>query len=280
MSLQSKIASWGGDVWMPRDADGKTLMALSIKPAIISGVPHFKLDADDYRCFTKFVQPGDMAVMTGDVWLLSNRGIANTAFKHLAVYTGAISGVRDEETRMILKARSMGAAWKHSGEPGPGIWERTFTHAISEGVVTQDILEVMNHFVDYMAFVRPWKTEKEQQKIVDFALDKVGLGYNFDFTPDGPTELYCTELGVQACEAAGIAPPEKVKINVSWKGYIPGMWTCCLHDVTLADYFLKTFPTVAVSKSCASRELVKNSRIPDVLRVALNNAPDFRTMHR
>lgn len=278
MGFQSRLASWAGDIWVPRSSSGKTLTSLWPKPCVISGVPHFKVDTDDYRCFTSLIKPGDMIVIMGECWRLTNRGITNTAFKHLAVYTGAVKAYRDEATDFLLKPVSLGADYDHTGTPSRGIWERTVTHAISDGVVTQDLLEMLLHMVDFAAVVRPWTTPQEQKAIVDFALSCNGLGYNFDFRPDGPPEMYCTELGARSCNAAGIKVPEQVKVNVSWKGLIPGLSKKYLYPAYLADYFVKSYPVVACSKSCASGELARDSKVEKDLLYALLKAPDFNTM--
>lgn len=279
MSFQANFAAWAGDIWVPRDENGKGIWALFPKPAVISGIPHFKIDSDDYRCFTALAKPGDMAVMTGLVWDLTNRGIKSTSFKHLAVYTGAVEAYRDQKTGFLLQPKSMGVDYKPRGKVKNNKWKRTFTHAVSEGIMTQDMLEVVFHYMDYVAFVRPWKTKQQQQAIVDFAIENNGMGYNFDFTPDGPKALYCTELGARCCEEAGIAPPEKIPLNVSWKGLIPGLTKKYQYPVYLADYFVKTYPVIACSKSCVEvSTFVNKSPIADELRLALKQAPNFNTM--
>lgn len=277
MSVQTRLASWGGKVWLPRNQRGGSCWALFPKPAILWGVPHFDVDSDDYRCLTTLAEPGDMILTRGNIWLFSNMGIAGTAFKHLAVITGSVSAIRDD-TGFLVKPKSLGVDRKHTGKVTRGIWERSVTHAIGEGVVTQDLLEVVMHYVDYFAIVRPWTSKEQQQKIVDFALSNNGLGYNFDFTPEGPKELYCTELGVEALKAAGIEPPLTTPINISWKGWLPFCSRKYLYPVALADSFLESFPVIACSKSCTDPRLPKKSRIPEVVRKALMEAKDFRSL--
>lgn len=266
MSLQAKLATVGGDMWR-----SWRCVSLWPWPAVVYGFPHSRLTADDYRLFTTHLLPGDMLLSKAEPYFLSNRGIKATVFKHLAVYTGSVEGVRDtEDRRFITSVKSLGIHRRHKGIAGKGTFERTIVHAISDGIVCQDLMDVFSHN-DFVAAVRPWSDSGQQQVIVDSALAQLGLGYNFDFTPSGPREFYCTELGVYCCKRAAITPPEMIKINVDWKGLVLPL-DRFKADVTVADAFVRTFKVLCVSDSCKVRNFHKESAYSDELRVLLNEA--------
>jgi hypothetical protein len=261
MGLQSFLASMGGDIWA-----SARMAALWPYPAVLLGVhglPGERFTEDDYRFFTRVLQPGDMLVTRTCGFFLSNNAIPG-AFKHLAVYVGAVSGARDQKTSYIAKPRSLGLGYKHTGAAGAGIRERCIVHAVSDGVVCQDVLKLLFH-ADYAGIIRPWQHAAEQAAIVKAAITRVGLPYNFDFTPKGPPASYCTELG-NFCLTATRNPPPTSLITVSmWGGKA---------QVPLADDFAGHFGLVACSKSCADVGFYKRAR-NDRIREVVQGARDF-----
>jgi len=163
----------------------------------------------------------------------------------------------------ITGPKTLGISHIHTGKAKRGEFERTVTHAISEGVVCQDLLRVTSH-VDYMMAVRPWKTKEEQVKIVETALSQVGLGYNFDFTPEGPKEFYCTELGAFCLKVAEINLPDAAQRRVSlWGKKGP---------VYLADSFIANYAPVCCSVSSLEPEFFRSSDYGDIIRQKLMKA--------
>jgi hypothetical protein len=223
----------------------------------------WKFTEDDYRCFTKHLEPGDLLLTRSEPYFVSNHFIAGTVFKHLAVYTGAVKGVKNREHGFIERPTSRGVEHRHTGRPVMGEYERTVTHAIGDGVVCQDILRLTGH-ADYVVAVRPWQSEYEQMEIVEFALAQVGLGYNFDFKPVGHPKFYCTELGAASVKAAKIGPPTSVSMRVSLLGR--------KGDAYLADAFVAAYPAVCCSVSCLTPEFFRPSPFGDIIRQRLMKA--------
>lgn len=258
MSAQKILASLGGDLWRSWH-----MVALWPYPAVLLGAHHVKTTADDYRCFTRLLRPGDLLLTRCEPYFLSNRFIGRngTAFSHLAVYTGPVRGHRDQDTGFIMKPRAIDD-WNRACTV-PGEFKRTVTHAISEGVVCQDLLEILNH-VDWMCAVRPWRRREQATTIQGVALRQIGLEYDFDFTPEGPKAFYCTGLGAQCVIEAGIEPPEQTEIKVSLLGKRA--------PVTLADAFLKKYLGVCCTLSCAEPWFLRQSRFD--IREKLLDMPD------
>lgn len=246
MSLQAWLASVGGDAWK-----SWRILAVWPWPAVCIGYPGSKITWSDYNFFRKEIRPGDMILTRSEKYFLSNRGIAGTAFKHLAVYVGAVRGNRDQETHFIHRAQFLGLKYIPDTKHLPGVFDRTVVHAISEGVVCQDLGEVCFH-ADYVCVFRPWTTQEQQLSIVQVALSQQGKAYNFDFKSLGHPALYCTELGEFCLQAAGIAPPDRVSRNVNWKGCVLPLkrWKA---PVFLADAFALRFPVIGFSDSCDNR---------------------------
>jgi len=244
MGLQAVIAGVGGDIW----ATARNL-ALWPWPAVVYGARHSRFTWRDYRVFTKKLLPGDFLLMRAEPYFLSNAAISGTAFKHLAVYVGAVEGDFDAETRFIDNPLPMGTDYRHTGRAKDGLHERVIVHAISEGVVCQDLGEVLFH-EDYVCAVRPWKNEHEQDEIVERAISRVGIPYDFEFKAS-PKALYCTELGGWCCKRVGIEPPKKVlKVNNLLGLVLP---LARFHaPVWIADGFL-VYNTVCFSKSCGEK---------------------------
>ena len=258
MGFQAVLARIAGDAW-------KSWRTLAIWPwpAICIGYPRTKFNWIDYRNLCRVIRPGDMLLMTAERFFLSNRGISGSAFKHLAVYTGPCSGAQDEDG-FICNVKFLGRNAPLARYEGEQVHDRTVVHAISDGVVCQDLGEVLFH-EDYVVAVRPWRTEKERIAIVEEALKQLGKGYNFDFTKVGPPELYCTELGEYCCVRAGVVPPERVEKVVDWKGMLVPLERY-KSLVAIADQFALHFPVVAVSKPCHNRRFWSNSIWAEDLR--------------
>jgi len=260
MSLQSKLASIGGDMWRSWQA-----VAIFPYPATVIGWPKTLFTWDDYRCFTNLMKPGDMILTRsgpagwsgGPNYFLSNKFIGPTSFKHLAVYTGSLDGYRGKDG-YIHRPRLYGTAFK-----------RTIIHAVSDGVICQDVGELLFHS-DYAVAIRPGKTRDEQYCIVQRAIQTVGLGYNFDFKPTGPKELYCTELGVKCLQSAYINEPETFDSRVSLNPFSKKF------PVTLADSFINSFDVVCSSVSTDDRRFWKSSLWLEVVRVKLFNSLDAK----
>jgi hypothetical protein len=269
MSLQSVLAAFGGDLHRSWRS-----IAFWPWPAVVFNHNRQKVSWDDYRAFTMMLQPGDLLLMRSEPYFISNFFIQRngTAFSHLAVYTGAVKGYRDTKTNFILKAQGLGLDHEHTGQPNPGVFERTVTHAISEGIVCQDLGEVFFH-ADWIAAVRPWKTKIEQKWIVESALGQLGLEYNFEFKPV-PTyaSFYCTQLGEFCCKKAGIEPPEPSYVVNSIFGLLTP-FKRFKAPAPLADSFVK-FPMVCCSVSCNEPAFARSSQFAEKLRNAFHEAPD------
>lgn len=259
------LAAFGGDLWRSWKA-----FAFWPYPAVVVGQHRSKITAEDYRCFTRMLQPGDFLLTRSEPYFVSNYFIGRngTAFSHLAVYTGAVMGYRDQETGFIMKPSPI---FRESGwENSPGVFKRTVTHAISEGVVCQDLLDVLMHS-DWVAAVRPGLNHGEGYMLQRVALSQVGLEYNFDFKPSGPPAMYCTELGAYCLEKAGIPPPPKDFAVTSLPGLLlPGEKFKSF--VTLADSYIR-FKMVCCSVSCNEPAFARKSKF-EKMRETLLNAPD------
>lgn len=265
MGLQAWLARNAGDLWKSWGA-----IALWPYPAVVWRYPKYRFEPRDYRCFTKHLKAGDFILTRSNPYFISNRAIKGTAFKHLAVFCGAVSGHHDAKTGFLQRPKTLGLNHKHTGMCGRDVYERAVVHAISEGVVCQDLIEVLFH-CDYAIAVRPWIDEDQQGAILDAALGKVGADYDFGFKTT-PEDLYCTELGAYCCEKSGIASPEKVKIVNSLAGLVLPLERFKA-PVTLADHFLK-FPAVCASRTCDEVGFQRKSRFRELLRAQLYKLTD------
>jgi len=257
MSLQAKLASWGGDTWASRKC-----FALWPWPAVVNGMWEWKFTEDDYRCLTHFIKPGDILLTKSQPYFLSNYFISGSIYKHLAVYTGAVRGIKKRHG-FIESPKSLGIQHTQALTFYPGEYQRTVTHAVSEGVVCQDILRLVGH-ADYVAVVRPWKTDEQRARIVEFALKQVGLGYNFDFTPAGPKEFYCTELGAACLKETDIMLPEPSEMRISLLGKKGKAY--------LADSFVAKYEPICASVSSLEPEFFRPSPFGDTIRQQLMKA--------
>ena len=240
--INEVLGSLGGDLWC-----SAKMVALWPWPAVVVGKHRQRFTWDDYRVFTRLLKPGDFLLCRADQFLPQNRAIPG-AFKHLAVYTGPCQvGGRDAATGFILKARPM------RDETVP--WSRTVTHAIKEGVVVQDLGEVLFHY-DYVCAVRATENDTKRRGIVAAALDAVGMAYNFAFRPTSQPQFYCTELGLHCMNAVGLTGPQKTRIMTAWWGGTS--------MVPLADAFVKTLPMVCCSTACSAPAFMRQGRDDEV----------------
>ena len=277
-TFQAKIATFGGDIWIPNGISC-IFPPWPIRP-ILHGQHKKQTNGLDYRCFTRLLKPGDMLLCYADEFFGSNGNIKATVFKHLAIYTGPIKGVYDQTEQMFSKVKAVGAdEFEKHGCSAKGYFDRTVTHATSDGVIVEDFYDFFHHY-DKVAAIRPSEDPLIQRVIVESVLSNVGLDYNFDFTPEGPTSFYCTELGVYALENAGLPVPEKFSINVNWKAFLP--WNLLSNKykfpVTLADDFAAIYPMVCSTVSCDQSSFWAESRHSDKIRKAIQESPDARTM--
>lgn len=256
MSLFGKIASAAGDTWANFHA-----VAIWPWPAVVIGLSHGSFSWFDYRNFCRLLQPGDIIITRSNPFFLSNNAIPG-AFKHAAVYTGHVAGRLNTDTHNIETPTYLGVDQPHTGRPQRNIFERTVCHAISEGVVCQDVGDLLFH-ADCAMAVRPWTTTQEQQEIVSEAIRVVGRPYDFKFDQKNMDAVFCTELAAHCVEKAKIDPPQTVKIRAAL--FKPKM------DVTLADYFTRYTPVVC-SESCLDPAFQKRSSLGAVMRSSVLEA--------
>lgn len=230
MSLQKTLATFFGDIWISKKCFG-------IGP-IIYGYPDSMVNGKDYRKFCSVVQPGDLLLTRSENYKFSNKGIPEryTFLKHLAVYAGGVNGISDGN--FIVSAN-----------PG-NLYSRCIIHAISEGIVCQDVFDIFRHF-DYIVAVRPWKSSFEQDMIVQSAFKVLGREYDFSFQSKNKS-YYCTELGAHCLQVAGIAPPLTYRINAHILGLLLPL-DRFKHDVYIADSFVENYKIVFKSESYKRR---------------------------
>lgn len=253
MSLWGWLASKAGDTQI-----STRIAAIWPWPAVTVGFHKRKFSALDYRHFTSHILPGDFLLAREDGYFLSNNAIPG-ALKHLAVYTGPIRGLRDPRSGYIESPYSLGARTPHTGIVPRNIYERSVTHAISDGVVTVDLIEFLFH-TDYCLAVRAWENLAQQQAIVRAALSHVGKPYDFNFDQTSDTRLFCTELGLECVRAATLPLPSTQFKRLSlFKRPV---------EVTVADSFLR-YKAVACSESCNDPWFVDQSDTPALLNDAI-----------
>lgn len=245
MGLKAILAAFGGDVWRSWRS-----VALWPYPALVYSLPRTGFTWLDYRKFCSLLKPGDFLLTRSDQYFLSNWAISGTFFKHLAVYTGGVIGHLDPGTRFIESPTGLSVDYAHTGKGTLRLHERTVTHAISEGVVCQDLGELLFHS-DWVCAVRPWSTKAQQEEIVAMALKQVGKSYDFDFKLKRD-KFYCTELGVYCARIAGITAPTLTRINTSLFGLLLPLKRFRT-EVALADNFIRKYPMVCASGSCGER---------------------------
>ena len=265
--IQAKMAALIGDISV-----SWSNLSIWPYPSMVIGHEKTLSSGRDYRLFNSLIKPGDMIVTTQIRAKGSNKAIPG-AFKHLMVVTGTVKGAYDQNTGEIKKPKSLGTDRSLTDrsltdEFDPEVFKRTITHAESEGIGTYDLYDVFLHY-DYLCAIRPWKTAEEQQKIVDYALSKVGTQYDFKFQNVKDSSFYCTELGVRAIQEAGIADlPNIVKLTTRF--YKPFSKS----DVVIADMFVAKYDVVCTTISCNDPKITRSSLVADILREKLLKAPD------
>jgi hypothetical protein len=256
MSLRAKLFSFFGDIHVVK--------ALTFPPCFMIGEHKRKVDLSlDYRAATKLLQPGDILVSRSWGYFLSNKGIPG-AFKHAMVYVGAVKGRKDAETGFIKKPKMMPSMTSVYQTLTP----RCVVHAISDGVVCQDLIDVMTH-CDYMAAFRPLSADLSKpfdlNVVAAEACKLVGTPYNFDFAIN-KNAFYCTELVNYLADKSSARIPPKTSMRVSLFG--------AKSMVTLADSISLVYSMPWCSVSCNEPAFVNKSKIPDVIRNAVYDAED------
>jgi len=257
--IQAKMATIVGDIWT-----SKNMVGLWPYPLVAYGPYRTRTRGNDYRLFSSLLLPGDILLTTQDKYKGSNSAIPGT-FKHLMVYTGTVFGHYNGES--IVDPLSYGVSYKvDTDEYFPNRFRRTITHAESEGVKTQDLLDVFSHY-DELVVIRPWTTALQQEAIVKTALGNVGKKYDFIFNSDCDESLYCTELGTISLKAAGIEIPDPVmKMTKIWKPWKKDR-------VYVADFFVEKYPVVCKTMSCNTPSFYKGP-LSKVLRQKLSSCID------
>lgn len=256
MNIRAIVGSMIGDTWASRK-----MLAIWPWPAVIIGTHGGAgelFTAEDYRFFTSCLKPGDFILTRSKGFFGSNSAIPG-AFKHLAIYVGATTG--QPQDGIILKPRLT-----QTVSSGGMYHARTVIHAISEGVVAQDLYTLTKH-IDYAAVVRPWTAETDQQLIVNAALERVGIEYNFDFTPKGPPASYCTELGSHCLQHAKLPCVPHTRVAV-------GLFKRL--DIPLADDFVAGYGALICSASASDPAFIRKSHHLDVMRQCMQSVPDYR----
>lgn len=257
MWLQKKVAAIGGDIHF--------VNALCLPPNVMVGSAKSKIQLDrDYRAASRTLQAGDILV-SRSAGFVSNRFIPG-AFKHAMVYAGPISGKYDDETGFINAPRML---------PGSiGIYQTLFPrcviHAISDGIVCQDLLTVMTH-CDYMAAIRPTRfaeLEPNRNIVVSSACEAVGKEYDFGFNWESAKKFCCTELADHCLKRAGFEIPEPVMIKTSINPFAKKQ------PVTIADKYIEVHEMVWHSLSCSESKFVKKSIDPSKMQKALAGSSD------
>ena len=240
--LWNWLASVGGDTHFVR--------SWCIPPNIQIGLHEYKIDLGrDYRMLSLKLRPGDVLVSRVNGYFLSNNAIPG-GFKHAMFYVGPVRGWRDPETGFIHEPKLMpsGCSVYHTDHP------RCIVHAVSEGVVCQDILDVMTH-TDYMAAFRPTYEQNgasNGEKASVTAMENIGKPYDFDFDFTTEKSLCCTELVEWSLLKSGFngwMPKRELKPTVFSKRI----------DVLLADDFASVFPMVWCSSSCRDGYISKKT---------------------
>jgi hypothetical protein len=124
-----------------------------------------KLKGEHYRSVHKIIKPGDVLLRRFDGYV--DKFFIPGFFNHAGIYIGG------EHERVI--------------------------HSMSEGVITEDILNFMR--TDYMVILRP---KSHTQQAILKALSFVGFDYDFDFEL-GEKTIYCSEL-ISLCYPGTIWP--------------------------------------------------------------------------
>lgn len=255
MGLRKVIGTLLGDVHVVK--------ALCLPPNIMVGEGKKRVVPEDYRSASKWFRPGDVLTSRTDGYIFSNWAIPG-AFKHAMLYVGPIRGTLDRKTGFISKPKLLpsGVGIHHTQTP------RAVVHAVSEGVVCQDLLSIMNH-CDYIAAFRPVLekgAEGTPELMCANACALVGSPYDFGFSWEDSAALSCTELVDYVSGISGFKQAPRIKKRVRLFGP--------KNDVVLADNFMYIFKMVWCSVSCNSPAFIKKALDPQKMRDAIYRAPD------
>jgi len=261
MWLKKQVATVGGNIHFVR--------ALCLPPNIMIGNPKTKIQLDrDYRSASRSLRAGDI-IISRAAGFISNKFIPG-AFKHAMVYVGPISGKYDKESGFINAPRMLpDAVGIHQT-----LFPRCVVHAISEGIVCQDLLTVMTH-CDYMAALRPLTfSEMEPNKniIISSACRAVGKEYDFGFNWKSAKKFCCTELVDHCLKKAGFETPQPSMINTSFNPFGKKQ------PVTIADKYIEVHKTVWHSLSCNETKFIKRATDVEKLQQALAESQDADSM--
>lgn len=246
--IVSKVGTLLGDL--------HTVKAVCIPPCFQIG-EHKRIGhlANEYRIITRILHVGDILVSRS--WGYLSNSLIKGAFKHAMIYTGPVSGHRTldgfiKEPKMLPSNTSIYQTFS----------PRTITHAISEGVVCQDLLEVMLH-CDYLAIFRPSLMRSCLEDcgniIAHEALSKTGLPYDFGFNWRSHKSFCCTELVDHCVKAASIPVPEQCYARTPIKK----------RKITFADNYFSFFPLMYYTPQCGSLGFVSKAVNPDKMMTAM-----------
>jgi hypothetical protein len=179
--------------------------------------------------------PGDILLCRSEPFILANWAIGGTWYKHAAIFLGKQAGWQDEKTHFITPYAKCNEQQIQTIQ----IHTKTVAEAIGQGVVLRDFGITLFHS-DWVVAVRPWTTVQQQKQIVDMALSKVNLPYNYSFSLTAPDTYYCTELAAMCICAAGIEAPQLEPIPKNIFGlFVP--IKCLKTTAWLADSFVKKY---------------------------------------
>lgn len=243
-----KIGSLLGDL--------HTVRAICIPPCFQIGEHKRQSEvSNEYRILSKILRVGDVLVSRS--WGYLSNSLIKGAFKHAMVYTGPVSGHRTSEG-FVKEPKLLPSGFGIHQTFSP----RTITHAISEGVVCQDLLDVMLH-CDYLAVFRPCLLKQcieDCGNIIAYsALEKVGKPYDFGFDFSHHGKFSCTEMVNYCCKKAGLAIPPQIYARTPIKK----------RKVTFADHYFGLYPLVYVSPQCLDVNFVRKSSRPNALLTAM-----------
>lgn len=262
MSIQRTIGTIFGDIWL-----SWSMVGIWPYPAVGWGRHRGEFTWDDYRCFCNCLQPGDFILSQSHPFAVMNSAIKHTAYKHLAVYVGPAQCARNPNTGFLEGVREF--------DPGTKTFRssqsrgRVCVHAVRQGVVGQDLGEVLFHG-DYVCAVRAWKRTEDQRSIIKGAISMLGRPYDFSFNSDDDNAIFCTELGSHCMRWAGLGDVDRTELTVSLLGRTS--------RIPLADAFVLHVETkpVCCSVSSLDERFINQSTKPDAMRERLRGMENAR----
>jgi len=243
--------------------DVRFIYNITLPPCFVIGQIKRRIDlSSDYRAASRLLRPGDILVSRA-FGQLSNLGIPG-ATKHALFYVGPVSGRKNSETGFIEKPKPLPAHCGVRETPYP----RTIIHSISDGIVAQDLIEIMAE-EDYMIAYRPKLLQEKPElaaKMVEEACRKVGMPYDFGFNWLSHNAMCCSEFVDHLSLFVGIPTPPKIKKRVKLFG--------AKQDVTIADAYALIHPAVWCSVSCNEPSFANRSSYAQILRDRIYEAED------